>query len=114
MTLMAERPESPPDLDEVLHLLAHPYRRRTVARLSEASGPVSFDELVRDVVEVGASADDATPEDARLAFHHVHLPKLEEHDVVSYDEDARLVEPAASFAAAYRAFSTVEEAYDGE
>jgi hypothetical protein len=86
-------------LDRAFRLLAAPERRVLLSVLREHDGgPVPVSVLVR---EVSTRLDEheldrsATPENLRIAFHHVHLPKLDAAGVVEWTDDrVRLVPDA--------------------
>lgn len=63
---------------------------------SSADGETTFTDLVTQVVtEEVASGDcrlaDADHEHVAISLHHVHLPKLEEAEVLTYDLESGLV-----------------------
>jgi DNA-binding transcriptional ArsR family regulator len=81
----------PGDPGRVLELLAHPLRRATLRVLRDA-GRVSLDTLARAVMARGDSyvvGDDVSRLDSvTIPLHHVHLPKLADAGVVTYDPEA--------------------------
>jgi hypothetical protein len=100
--MAADRPEQslPPGIVE--DLLAEPRRRRALAALADADGPVSLDQLARRVAagETGGSpeaVDRETCRRMREAIRAEHLPKLLATAVVRYHSDRDAVElaPAA-------------------
>lgn len=77
-------------------LLASARRRTLLAVLADADGTVGVEELARTVADrepadAGTRGDGAT--DVQVALHHVHLPKLDQADLVEYDWDAMQVRP---------------------
>ena len=63
---------------------------------SSADGETTFTDLVTQVVtEAVASGEsrlaDADHEHVAISLHHVHLPKLEEAEVLTYDLESGLV-----------------------
>lgn len=81
--------ENPDRLDRVLALLANRQRREILDRLVESDSEVTtVEELSRYLTRVvtdGGEAESPSTEGARAKLHHVHLPKLEECDLVEYD-----------------------------
>ncbi|WP_162991558.1 DUF7344 domain-containing protein [Halostella salina] len=79
--------------DAHLDLMADESRRKTVNFLHhEATGPVSLEELVDNVHKPPPGTGDAKDrESVAVELHHIHLPRLAEHDIVAYDPESRLV-----------------------
>ena len=74
-------------LTRALDVLAHPRRRAALTVLQDA-GWLSLDALAQAVVarcDTAAVGDGSSLERVRLELHHVHLPKLDAADVVTYD-----------------------------
>lgn len=77
--------------DAVLSSLERTRRRLALAELAADDGPIPRDDLIRRVLarEEGVSTD-AVPEtsfqDAKVAFHHVHLPKLESAGLIDCED----------------------------
>lgn len=85
-----------PFLETIASLLSDRRRRSVVAALSERTAPVPLQELAATVAarDTETEADDAPAESKEIVgmdLHHVHLPKLAEHDIVDYDREANLV-----------------------
>jgi DNA-binding transcriptional ArsR family regulator len=78
----------PRSLNAVFELLVAERRRNAMYALRRRAEPISVAELADEV-----TPDEATEPDAVAAtLHHVHLPKLAEAGVVTYDIDAGTVE----------------------
>lgn len=99
-----DAPESGPPLDEVHRLLASERRREALSYLTARAGEaVDVDELVSVVAE--SERPDPGPvshrERVETDLHHVHLPKLADAGVVSFDPVAGTVryEPVPKIAA---------------
>lgn len=75
-------------VDERLMLLSNPYRRSVLGLLEGTSGPVALEDLAE---RVASDVDDGQYTDVRISLHHNHLPKLDSHGVVDYDQTARTV-----------------------
>jgi hypothetical protein len=84
------------EIDETdrYELLADDERRAALAALRGRSDPVDLDELTAAVAgrETGdVETDDATRKRVRISLHHVHLPKLSEAGVCTYDREETVV-----------------------
>ncbi len=88
----------PGDIGTAFELLAHSLRRATLTVLRDA-GRLSLDTLARAVMARGDSyvvGDDVPQLDSvRIPLHHVHLPKLADAGMVTYDTTDRVVTLAA-------------------
>lgn len=82
------------------HELLSAERRQTVLQVVTAEmATFGLRELAR---EVAANEDDASQvEQVAVALHHVHLPKMAELGVLSYDPERHQIEP-------HRGLSTLE------
>lgn len=77
---------------ECFALLADRRRRTLVRTLDEVDTALSIDELAERIADreyERPTGDD--PRTVRISLAHNHLPRLEDHGVVSYDRDARTV-----------------------
>lgn len=84
-------------LDDVFRLLGDRQRRYVLYCLSDWEGPVERDELARRVAtwESGGDIGNVPAEAitrAVVALDHVHLPRLEDYGVVTYDRDSAEIE----------------------
>jgi len=77
--------------DDLFDILANANRRFVLAHLSQRETPPSLGPLA---AALAADSDDLSHEDARIALHHVHLPKLEEAGLVEYDDTVELTDEA--------------------
>lgn len=91
-------PASGASIDELLGILADERRRALVSVLAtrDDPGPVDIEELSRAVValETNTDATDVAEDDlrrVRLTLHHVHLPKMADYGLISYDQDRKAV-----------------------
>ena len=77
----------------VATLLADSRRGRVVSRLRASDGPVELESLARAVAAAEAPDDAAPTEDevssVAVSLHHVHLPKLADVGVLTYDPAER-------------------------
>ncbi|NKE38067.1 hypothetical protein GWG54_20190 [Natronococcus sp. JC468] len=77
-----------PGWNTVIANLAVKRRRVILATLKDAESPLTRIELARGVIsrESGAVDDEQDPaEDLLVELHHIHLPKLEQAELISYD-----------------------------
>ncbi|WP_227354605.1 DUF7344 domain-containing protein [Haladaptatus salinisoli] len=80
----------PWSLTAALDILAAPLRRSLLRFFAEHEGPVSVTELAACCVDDGASVRE--PERIAIALRHVHLPRLADYGVVTYDLRENTVE----------------------
>lgn len=83
------------DWEAIDALLRHDRRRHVVSLLASADGALSLRELTEAVVAL-EHGEAGTPhreplEPVRVSLYHVHLPKLGDAGVLSYDAEDRLV-----------------------
>ncbi|WP_440991882.1 DUF7344 domain-containing protein [Haloarchaeobius baliensis] len=94
--------------DRLLDLLSVRRRRQVLATLSTGQGPLSVEELGRQL-----SDDDSQVERVQLELHHTHLPKLDEAGLVDYDTGsgavALAVPPEAVATGVERAAASLHE-----
>ena len=85
-------------VSEILALLANRRRRLLLRSMRDASRPLTRAELAHRIQN--PEYDDSVADDLRaiqLSLFHSHLPKLEEADVVAYDENEETVSPDQNF-----------------
>ncbi|WP_254536245.1 DUF7344 domain-containing protein [Halomarina litorea] len=76
------------DADDVYRLLADEQRRALLAVLLERDGEMTLDDLRSRL------ADRVSDErNAGIRLHHVHLPKLEDAGLLTYDPETHVVTP---------------------
>lgn len=80
------------ETDELFAVLSNANRRFVLAHLAQRGTPPTLDPLAAALAEW---SDDLSHEDARIALHHVHLPKLEDAGLVEYDDTVALTDDAA-------------------
>jgi hypothetical protein len=111
------------DIDEVFEALDHFRRRYLVFSLLVEDKPVSLANAAMELYAWEQSVPlDAVEEDdltaLSAALYHVHVPKLRELGIVTYDEDERAVEcgqntaHVASLIHDSSSFQQVENAHD--
>ncbi|MFB6361556.1 MAG: ArsR family transcriptional regulator [Halobacteriales archaeon] len=86
-----------PDLEpvEIHEVLSNERRQLILEFLSEANGPLSARDLSEKIAE--AETDESPPptnirQSAYVSLHQTHLPKLDELEIVDYDQSAKTVE----------------------
>jgi len=88
-----DRPPSPGpeelDLDEVLELLGTQRRRLVLSYMAQTRGAVDAPDIVDYVHE--REREPSTWKATYVALHQVHLPTLDEADILVYDEENRTV-----------------------
>jgi len=81
---------------ERYHLLSNDRRRHVLDALAGVDGTMDARRLAERVGELSEpGGGDVDVEAILLALHHVHLPKLADADVVTYDPETRDVAPVA-------------------
>jgi hypothetical protein len=96
--------------DDLFDALGSAWRRRAVRRLATDPSPEATEAFVAGVLADHARTDAAS---VRTAFHHAHLPKLDDHGVV--DREAGRITPGpnlAEAAACLDAVANVRTAHD--
>lgn len=83
--------------DAVFDLLSNPRRRFVINYLLREGGPVTIQQLSRELAawEFDVDPDDLTDQQEKriyVALYQTHVPKLEEAGVLEYDAEASLVE----------------------
>jgi DNA-binding transcriptional ArsR family regulator len=82
--------------DELFRILSNSRRRYIIYYLHEAGDEMSLKDLATRIaaVENDTSVEDVTDEERQrvyISLYQTHLPKLEEADIVSYDDEERMV-----------------------
>lgn len=91
---LSEEPVSIEGWDSIAPLLADDSRREALAIAESEDGPITREELARELASREADGQPAETlvEDAHLRLHHHYLPMFEEVGLVEYDqEDATVV-----------------------
>lgn len=88
-------------LDTVFTLLSHHRRRAVLELLFTHDRALTLTDLRNEVVESeqGAEITEIPREEVKrvhASLHHVHIPKLAEAGVITYDQDRKIVEPTES------------------
>ncbi|WP_226042439.1 hypothetical protein [Natrinema sp. DC36] len=85
-------------VDEILELLSHQRRRAVLDFLLTHDRPLTLTDLRNEVVEKEQGTEiteipSKQVQQVHISLHHVHIPKLEEKEVINYDSSRNLVEP---------------------
>lgn len=105
-----------PDLEavEIHEVLSNERRQLILEFLSEANGPLSARDLSERIA--AAETEESPPptnirQSAYVSLHQTHLPKLDELEIVDYDQSAKTVElkDGARRINEYRATNTTSE-----
>jgi hypothetical protein len=90
------RDEDGPHLDVCFRLMAHADRRFALYVLDERPDGLTVDALTTCVSNLYDTSPEVSEggEGSPVAFHHTHLPKLENADVVAFDRRRDIVRPA--------------------
>lgn len=75
--------------DRIFDSLAHDTRRAILNSLVEQQGNASFEEVV---ALLATSLPEKSREQHSCSCHHVHLPKLDEAELVVWDQDTDRIE----------------------
>lgn len=77
-------------------LLAADRRRQALDLLSGKTSPVELEKLAAGVAarENGIDTNEEAVGRVASALHHVHLPKLDEFDVLDYDAETHRIDPS--------------------
>lgn len=97
--------------ETALELLAKQQRRRILRRVADTPGETPVDRLSNGSREGDSPRpdDDSSPERGRIELHHVHLPKLQEADVIEYDADRGVVRRGREFRDVFGLLETIDE-----
>jgi len=92
MESQSQHGTAPPSVDVVFDLLGHRYRRLLLVCLRDCGGSLQLGTVAEEIAAWGEPRDPGDvpePEVARVRsmLYHGHVPKLREHDVVTYDRD---------------------------
>ncbi|MFB6165794.1 MAG: hypothetical protein ABEJ31_11600 [Haloarculaceae archaeon] len=69
---------------ELFRVLAHEWRRRTLASLRDSEGTMQVTELAAAVTDAADGATPARREEVATSLYHVHLPKLIDAGLVEW------------------------------
>ncbi|MFB6154301.1 MAG: ArsR family transcriptional regulator [Haloferacaceae archaeon] len=81
------------DTDDLFYLLGNDRRRSTVEILADTQHAVGVSALADEITD----GDDGSYKSVYVSLQQSHLPQLDEHEVVSYDRDAREVRRGRHF-----------------
>ncbi|WP_135365431.1 DUF7344 domain-containing protein [Halosimplex halophilum] len=78
--------------DERYDLLAAERRRTVLAVLTERGAPIALDDLAAAVAAREGGDPHAATDRFAVSLHHVHLPRMDDLDVVDYNPATNRVE----------------------
>lgn len=83
-------------INDLFEVLAHNRRRILLAVLQGHDQPQAVADVVKEIAayEQDAPVDTLPPEDINQIhyhLHHVHIPKLEEYEFISYNDDRNTI-----------------------
>ncbi|MFC7212542.1 hypothetical protein ACFQO4_00370 [Saliphagus sp. GCM10025334] len=84
--------------DTVFTLLSHRHRRAVLVLLLAQDRELTLRDLRNEIVEREhgteiTELDNEQVKQTLVSLHHVHIPKLAEADIVTYDRERMIVEP---------------------
>lgn len=90
-------PVDPLPKDEMFHLLSNRRRRDALRYLADHDGPVDMRDLAERVAawEQGTTVQQLSSQERQrvyIALYQTHLPKLDDHGVISYNQSRGLIE----------------------
>ncbi|WP_236035682.1 DUF7344 domain-containing protein [Haloarcula rubra] len=85
--------QEPISTETALRLLLKQQRRQILRRVAETSDGTTVDQLKKHLGGEGPMNSDAngSVENRGIELHHVHLPMLQEANVIDYDADQSIV-----------------------
>lgn len=91
-------PETSLEQDTVFHLLQNERRRRALRCIADRDAPIDTRTLLEQVAarEYGLAVEDLTSDQRQrvyISLYQSHLPKLDEHAIVDYDQSSGVVTP---------------------
>lgn len=100
-TLQSAAADIAVDVDLLFDALTSPRRRYVLAHLQQAESALALSDLATDVAHWELDSETASvPEDTRKAIyvslHHVHLPKLADAGLLTYDQETETVDTTAA------------------
>lgn len=98
--------------DSILDLCRHQHRRIVLTVLTAEQRSLTFNDLTQTVLKynhqtpITEVSEDVLAE-VRSSLYHVHLPKLAEEGLITYDQERKLVEPTERFEQIQPTVSTI-------
>ena len=85
-----------PSVDELFDVLSQTRRRTVLSILTERQSAMDVSALADEVAAretdaAPATLSESTVHEIKVTLHHVHLPKLDDVELVDYDRDDRTV-----------------------
>lgn len=93
---MSEGAESPTQISEIFALFAHHRRRYALRELQQHTDPMALADLADEIAirENEKPLSEVPAEEVKriyMSLYHTHIPKLEEADLVHYDQEEDIV-----------------------
>ncbi|MFC4541903.1 hypothetical protein ACFO5R_08170 [Halosolutus amylolyticus] len=90
------------EFDTVLELCKEQHRRIILATLAHEKRSLTVSDLTETILKHNhhaplAEVSEEESKQIRLALHHLHLPKLADQSLVSYEQEPQLVELTPQF-----------------
>lgn len=79
-------------------VLAHRHRQLALRRLAKQDTPLHVADLARDLAELDADVDTRSHDEVKslaTRLYHVHLPKLDEAGIISFDAETKIASVTA-------------------
>ena len=97
--------------ETALRLLIKPMRRRILRRIDETSDDTTVDQLSArlDGPVSPPTTERRSPENPAVELQHVHLPMLQEADVIAYDAAGGTVQRGREFQVVISLLRTIDD-----
>lgn len=82
--------------DQLCRALSHPIRRRVLVALADAATPLTARDVATEVASDESDDGRTEPssadvESVLISLVHVHIPVLEDANLIEYDSDSRII-----------------------
>ncbi len=84
--------------EELYDALANDRRRACVREIAAREGWVNVNDVAEAIAEREAEGEPPSADSIYISLIQVHMPKLDEYDIVAYDDDDQIVIPDEAFA----------------
>lgn len=97
--------------EKALELLTKQQRQQILRRMADTLGETPVDRLRRGLQDGDSSRQNGggSAQWQGIELHHVHLPKLQEADVIEYDADHGVVRRGREFQGVLGLLETIDE-----
>ena len=109
--LLMSNTETQISTEKALELLAKQQRQQILRRMADTPGETPVDRLRSGLPEGDSSRQDGdgAAQQQGIELHHVHLPKLQEADVIEYDTDHGVVRRGPEFRELLGLLETIDD-----